>query len=99
MPRSPRKQLAKNVKVSDHFCKSLSRADVNAKDNEEETPLHGVAMSERGTDQEKEVCCEILIRAGADLNAKNKYETRPLDLEVIKELRQKTPDLFHTQKV
>ena len=71
---------------------------MNAKDNKEETPLHGVALSEGGTDQEKEVCCEILIRAGADINAKNKYNTRPLDLEVIKELRQKIPDLFNTQK-
>ena len=50
-------------------------ADVNAKDNEDETPLHVVAA--RGRAKEKDMV-KLLLAKGGEINAKNKDGDTPL---------------------
>jgi hypothetical protein len=45
------------------------------------------------SDEEKEILCEILIRAGADLNAANKSGQTPKHFHLIKSLIIKKPEL------
>jgi cytohesin len=54
-------------------------ADVNAKGETEETPLHSAALSHAATFGQKEVA-ELLIAKGADVNAKEVEGATPLHL-------------------
>ena len=52
--------------------------DLNAKDDEGNTPLHFVETKE---------CVELLIAKGADINAKNERDETPLD--IVKKLNRR----------
>ena len=69
-------------------------ANVNATNNVDDTPLHVVGLSKLGTKDEKEKCCKILIKAGADLHAKSLINNSPLDLEFIKDFVTRRPELL-----
>jgi hypothetical protein len=71
------------------------KADPNARDDYRNTPLHVVGFSRSGSIEEKEKCCEILIWAGADINAFNNNSQTPLDFPVIQFISQKRPYLFN----
>jgi hypothetical protein len=51
-------------------------------------------LSKLGTKDEKEKCCKILIKAGADLHAKSQINNSPLDLEFINDFVTRRPELL-----
>jgi len=80
-----------------------NKANVNERDNDENIPLHWIGASETkmmknyigSKDEERAVkCCEILIKSGADFNAMNKFNKKPLDNNFVQILRRQNPDLF-----
>ena len=77
-----------------------NKADVNARDKSNNTPIHLVGSSKHGSKDEKERCCELLIKAGCDWNAKNDKGKYPMDYAVVKKVtREKPSDLiFHIFK-
>jgi ankyrin repeat protein len=68
-------------------------AEINAKDKDNNTPLH-LAVKSDFSNEEKEKCCQFLIASGADLSAKNGRGKTPLDHKFLKKLKRKNPELF-----
>ncbi len=73
-----------------------NKADVNARDKNGNTPIHLAGSSKHGTKDEKERCCELLIKAGCDWNIKNDKGKTPLDYAVVKKVAiQTTTDFIY----
>jgi len=53
-------------------------ANLDAMDIECNSPLHVIAFSLEGNEEDKERCTEILVFSGADPNARNKLGESPL---------------------
>jgi ankyrin repeat protein len=69
-------------------------ADVNARNNLQKTPLHIIGISEGESIAEKEQCAEMLIKAGAVIDAKDKDGNTIFYHSFFQTLRVKRPDLF-----
>jgi ankyrin repeat protein len=69
-------------------------ANVNATDKGQVAPLHILGYSLRGSKAEKERCAEMLINAGADVNAKDKDGDTIFYYQFFQTLRVERPDLF-----
>ncbi len=69
-------------------------ADVNVRTSQLNTPLHIIGISENGSNAEKERCVEILINAGADINAEDKDGETVFAYPFFQTLREERPDLF-----
>ncbi len=69
-------------------------ANVNARCNQQNTALHFIGSSEKGTKAEKEICAEMLINAGTDIKAENEDGKTILDFELFQDLHDRRPDLF-----
>ena len=68
----PRRQIDRNQETKDTIGLLIAKgADVNAKNNQGETPLHGVKRTD---------IAELLIPKGAQVNAKNNSGMTPLDI-------------------
>ena len=94
---------AKTMKVNHLKCLISKGANVNEKDNDNNTPLHCVGLTEslqtscpkyKLLEHSGKECCEILIRSGADVSVKNNSGQTPLDNYYVKKLKDDKPDLF-----
>jgi ankyrin repeat protein len=74
------------------------KAEVNAKDNQNNTPLHKLGQDYRYryfVDRYYSLrAAEKLIKAGADLSAANNVGKTPMENEYVKQLRKQKPKLF-----
>ncbi len=89
-----------SLHLAAEFCSSAvlkvfleTGANVNDENEYEETPLHCASKSKL-SDQEKEKCCEILIKYGANLFAKDMDGKTPMDNKFLKNFKRKNPKLF-----
>jgi len=71
-----------------------NEANVNARTNKLNTPLHITGFSPEGSKEEKERCAEMLINAGADVDAKDKDGNTIFYHPFFHTLRVERPDLF-----
>ena len=93
---------AKTMKVNHLKCLISKGANVNERDNDKNTPLHCVGITESNQlsfpksklDHSGKECCEILIRSGADVSVKNNSGQTPLDNYYVKKQKDDKPDLF-----
>ncbi len=69
-------------------------ANVNARCNQQNTPLHLIGYSEKGRREERDRCAEMLINAGTDTKAENEDGKTILDFEFFQDLQDRRPDLF-----
>jgi ankyrin repeat protein len=69
-------------------------ADVNARGIRQNTPLHMIGLSPEGSKAEKERWAEILINAGADVDAKDEYGNTIFAYPFFQTLREERPALF-----
>ncbi len=69
-------------------------ADVNARTKKQYTPLHITGFSPQGSKEEKERCAEMLINAGADIDAKDEDGNTIFNHSFFQTLRVERPDLF-----
>ncbi len=69
-------------------------ADVNARTKELVSPLHIIVFSDSGSKEEKERCAEMLINAGADIDAEDEDGNTIFDFPFFQTLREERPDLF-----
>jgi cytohesin len=67
-------------------------ADVNARDEDGQTPLHVFGFSSAGTEDED--CCQMFVRAGADLKIVNKRNERALNFMKILLVFRRRPDII-----
>jgi|FrelakmetLWP11LW_1041352.scaffolds.fasta_scaffold151569_1 hypothetical protein len=72
-------------------------ADVNARTNNQNTPLHVIGFHEEGSKAEKEKCAEMLINAGTDIDAEDEDGNTIFVHPFFQTLRAENPGLF-TQK-
>ena len=63
-------------------------ADINARDNHDNTPLHLSATSKamRGLPAYYDECGAVLANAGADLGASNNFHKRPMQYRRVRQL-------------
>ncbi len=74
------------------------KAEVNARDRQNNTPLH---ILRKKHNLEQNSCLSIaeeLIKAGADLTAVNNKGKTPMDNEHVQQLREEKPELFQKIK-
>jgi len=99
---------AKTMKISHIKCLISKGANGNEIDNENNTPLHCVGITDskqtnypnsKLLEHFGKECCEFLIRSGADLNVKNNLGQTPLDNYYVKNLKDDKPDLFENTVV
>ncbi len=69
-------------------------ANVNVRCNQQNTALHLIGSSEKGTIEEKQRCAEMLINAGTDIKEENEDGKTILDFEFFQDLKDRKPDLF-----
>jgi ankyrin repeat protein len=69
-------------------------ADVNARDNKQYTPLHIIGLSSKGSKEEKDICAELLIKAGAVIDAKDEDGDTIFAYQFFQDFKVERPDLF-----
>ncbi len=71
-----------------------NQSDFNARNNKQCTPLHIIGLSPEGSKAQKERCAEMLISAGADVDAKDEDGDTVFAYSFFQTLRVERPDLF-----
>jgi hypothetical protein len=69
-------------------------ADVNARNNKQYTPLHIIGYFPGGSKAEKKGCVEMLINAGADIDAKDEDGDTIFYYQFFQDFKVERPDLF-----
>jgi hypothetical protein len=69
-------------------------ADVNARGSKQNTPLNMIGYSQAGSKAQKVRCAEMLIKAGADIDAKDGDGNTIFYRSFFQTLRVERPDLF-----
>jgi ankyrin repeat protein len=69
-------------------------ADVNARTKKQNTPLHLIGYFPEVSKEEKERCAEMLINAGADIDAEDEDGDTIFYHSFFQTLREERPDLF-----
>jgi ankyrin repeat protein len=88
--------------LEDLECLTLlidQKAEVNAKDNQNNTPLHNLGHPYSFFKQNCLRAAEKLIKAGADLTAVNNEGQTPMDNKFVKELSAQKAELFQVNHV
>jgi ankyrin repeat protein len=69
-------------------------ADVNARTSQLNTPLHIIGLSSKGSKEEKDICAELLIKAGAVIDAKDEDGDTIFYYQFFQDFKVERPDLI-----